>query len=81
MEFAATIARVHRALEQLDTDCAMEDVVTLCPGLTWNQAFLAIDSLSRAGQIRVTLADGRTYKVQAHHAVMDATVPAPATPA
>ena len=69
MALAAIIARVHRALDQLGTDCSMEEVVNLCPELTWNQVFLAIDDLSRAGQIRVTLAGDRTYRVQAQHAV------------
>jgi hypothetical protein len=65
MVLAAIIVRVHRALEQLGTDCSMAEVVTLCPELTWNQVFLAIDDLSRAGQVRVTLDGDRTYRVQA----------------
>lgn len=80
MVFAAIIVRVHRALEQLGTDCSMEEVVTLCPELTWNQAFLAIDYLSRSGQLRVTPAGDRTYRVQTYHAVPGATVPASAAP-
>ena len=43
----------------------MEEVVALCPELTWNQVFLAIDYLSRTGQICVTVDPGRTYRVQA----------------
>ena len=69
MVFAGIIVRVHHALEQLGTDCSMEELVTLCPELTWNQVFLAIDYLSRAGEIRVTLDGDRTYRVQAQHAV------------
>jgi len=69
MVFAAIIVRVHHALEQLGTDCSMEELVTLCPELTWNQVFLAIDYLSRAGEIRVTLDGDRTYRVQAQYAV------------
>lgn len=61
MVFAAIIVRVHRALEQLGTDCSMEELVDLCPELTWNQVFLAIDYLSRDGQIHVTLDGDRTY--------------------
>jgi hypothetical protein len=45
----------------------MEEVVGLCPELTWNQVFLAIDYLSRTGQICVTIDPGRTYRVQASH--------------
>jgi len=72
--------RVHRALEQLGTDCSMEELVNLCPELTWNQAFLAIDYLSRAGQIRVTLDGDRTYRVQAQHAVPVAASPTAQAP-
>ena len=80
MVFAAIIVRVHRALEQLGTDCSMEEVVNLCPELTWNQAFLAIDYLSRAGQVRVTLDGDRTYRVQAHRAVPVSASPAVSAP-
>lgn len=80
MTLAAIIVRVHGALEQLGTDCSMEEVVTLCPELTWNQVFLAIDNLSRSGQIRVMLAGDRTYRVQAYHAVTGATVTASPAP-
>ena len=69
MVFAAIIVRVHRALEQRGTDCSMEELLTLCPELTWNQVFLAIDYLSRNGQICVTLDGDRTYRVQARRAV------------
>ena len=80
MVFPAIIVRVHHALEQLGTDCSMEVLVTLCPELTWNQVFLAIDYLSRNGQIHVILDGDRTYRVQAHHAdtfSASSAVPAP----
>lgn len=80
MVLAAIIVRVHRALEQLGTDCSMEEVMTLCPELTWNQVFIAIDYLSRAGQVRVTLDGDRTYRVQAQHAVPVAASYAGPTP-
>ncbi|MCP9451158.1 MAG: hypothetical protein NNA23_00585 [Nitrospira sp.] len=66
-----TIARVRLALEQLGTDCAIEEVVGLCPDLTWNQVFLAIDYLSRTGQVRISLDQHRTYRVQATPAPED----------
>lgn len=75
MVLAAIIVRVHRALEELDTECSMEEVMTLCPELTWDQAFIAIDYLSRAGQVRVTVDGDRTYRVQAQHAVPAVPVP------
>jgi len=80
MIFAAIIVRVHRALEQLGSDCSTEELVDLCPELTWNQAFLAIDYLSRSGQIHVTLDGDSTYRVQAQHAVPVAASPAGPAP-
>jgi hypothetical protein len=80
MVLAAIIVRVHRVLEQVGTDCSMEEVMTLCPELTWNHVFLAIDYLSRAGQVRVTLDGDRTYRVQAQHAVPITASPAGPTP-
>jgi hypothetical protein len=53
--FEMIIVQVRSALEQLSFDCSMEELVTLCPELTWEQVFLAIGYLSRAGQIRVIL--------------------------
>ena len=63
------IYRVRGALENLGTDCPMEDVVGLCPELTWNQVPLAIDYLCMSGQVRVLLDPGRTSRVQALHGV------------
>lgn len=68
MKVEATIRQVYDALEQLGTDCPLEEVVALCPHLTWNEVFLAVDYLSRSGEIRITVDDGRTYRVQAVHA-------------
>ena len=68
MGIPAIFDRVQGALENLGAECPMEEVVGLCPELTWNQVFLAIDYLSRTGKIRVTLDPGRTYRVQAFHA-------------
>lgn len=59
-----TIDRVRTTLEQLGKDCPLEEVGNLCPDMTWNQVFLAIDYLSRAGQVRVTLESGRVYWVR-----------------
>jgi hypothetical protein len=65
MNTEAIAVRVREALENLGTDYPMEDVVRLCPGLTWNQVFLAIDHLSRTGLIHVTLDSTRNYRVRA----------------
>ncbi len=56
--------RIRTTLEQLGTECPLEEVVDLCPEVTWNQVFLAIDHLSRKGQVRVRLDAARTYWVQ-----------------
>jgi hypothetical protein len=70
MVVSAMISRVYDALEQLGTDCPMEEVVGLCPELTWNQVFLAIDYLSRTGEVRVTLDSQGIYRVKASRAVV-----------
>ncbi|MDP3089617.1 MAG: hypothetical protein Q8N04_02995 [Nitrospira sp.] len=68
MRIETMIQQVYDALEQRGTDCPLEEVGALCPHLSWNEVFLAVDYLSRSGQIRMTLDDGRTYRVQAIHA-------------
>src|SRR5262249_11819565 len=63
--------RVRMALEQQSTACLMEEIVGLCPDLTWNQVFLAIDHLSRKGEVSVTLDVGRTYRIQIYRPIAD----------
>ena len=58
------IDRVKTTLEQVGTDCPLDEMMDLCPDLTWNQMFLAIDDLSRRGEVRVTMDADRTYRVQ-----------------
>ncbi len=66
------IDQVRTVLQQQTTGCAMEEVVGLCPDLTWNQVFLAIDHLSRQGEVRVTLDAGRAYRIQTYRSAADA---------
>lgn len=66
MQVSAIIERVHQALEAFGARCSMEEVVGLCPDLTWNQVYLAIDYLNKTGKVRVTLDPDRTYSVQAY---------------
>lgn len=40
---------MQSALEQLGTECSIEEVMVLCPELTCNQVCIVIDYLSRAG--------------------------------
>ena len=51
----------------------MEEVVGLCPDLTWNQVYLAIDFLNKAGKISVTPDPDRTYVVQVRSSVVEAS--------
>ena len=48
----------------------MEVVVGLCPELAWNQVFLAIDYLSRTGEVCVTLDSKGIDRVRASRAVI-----------
>jgi hypothetical protein len=71
MQVSAIIECVHRALEEFGGDCSMEEVVGLCPDLTWNQVYLAVDYLSKTGRVRVTLDPNRTYIVQIYPLVSE----------
>lgn len=70
----AHINQVRDRLEQRGTACQMEEVMELCPGLTWNQVFLAIDHLSRTGQVRMARGAGKTYTVQAYRPAVGTTL-------
>jgi len=59
--------QIQTALEQLGTECPLEEVMSLCPDITWNQVFLAIDHLSRTGQVRIRLDADRAYWVQSYY--------------
>lgn len=49
------VCRVHA--------CDLEDVTRECPNLTWNQVFLAVDRLSRSGEIMLVHKRRGTYVV------------------
>jgi hypothetical protein len=66
MVMPAQSGRILMQLEQLGTECPLEEVVDLCPDVTWNQVFLAIDHLSRTGHVRVRLDPSKTYWVQSN---------------
>ncbi len=61
------VDRVRTTLEHLGAHSSLDEVMDLCPELTWNQVFLAIDHLSRTGTVRVTVGADRTYRVQTVH--------------
>jgi hypothetical protein len=73
MQVSAIIDRVYGALEQFGTTCSMEEVVGLCPDLTWNQVYLAIDYLSKTGKVSVTLDPDRTYTVGVYSSATEAS--------
>ncbi len=41
----------------------LDDLATLCPEFTWNQVFLEVDRLSRAGHLRLALIGPGRYAV------------------
>ena len=56
----------HTAVEDqvIDIVCkALEDVTQQCTNLTWNQVFLAVDRLSRRGEIMLVPMGLGTYCV------------------
>ena len=44
--------------------CLLDDLVSACPGLTWNQVFFAVDRLSRIGQVQLVRAGVGQYAVR-----------------
>jgi hypothetical protein len=59
------INRVLSALQQQGMRCQLDEVAGFCPDLTDDQVFLAIDYLTRTGQVCLTLDASRTYWVRA----------------
>jgi hypothetical protein len=49
---------VHRARA-----CDLEAITRHCPNLTWNQVFLAVDRLSRRGELRLVSRGRGLYTV------------------
>ena len=47
--------------------CDLEEVTHQCPDLTWNQVFLAVDRMSRRGEIRLVPSGRGTYTVAFPH--------------
>ncbi len=59
------IERVLTALRERGTRCSLESVEGLCSDLTTDQVFLAVDYLTRSGQVCLTMDASRNYWVQA----------------
>ena len=45
--------------------CSLDELVTICLDLTWNQIFLEVDRLSRGGFVRLALVGPGRYAVEA----------------
>jgi hypothetical protein len=41
--------------------CDLEEITRQCTDLTWNQVFLAVDRLSRNGEVKLTSSGRGTY--------------------
>lgn len=64
MTITAANDRIFTTLKQLGAECPLEEVMDLCPDITWNQAFLAIDQLSRTGHVLVRVDSDRVYWIR-----------------
>ena len=47
------VETVQRVLQLHGRECLIEELMDLCPELTWNQVFLLVDELSRQALIRL----------------------------
>lgn len=59
-------ARIHdRILEAVRwyPGCSLDELTAVCPDLTWNQVFLAVDEMSRSRRLRIILNGGGIYTV------------------
>jgi hypothetical protein len=43
--------------------CDLDEITRYCPTLTWNQVFLAVDGLSRSGELRLVSQGRGLYTV------------------
>ncbi len=46
------------------TSCLFEQIVTVCPGLTWYQIFYEVDRMSREGQVHLSQEKPGVYRVR-----------------
>lgn len=50
-------------LVEQNPDCDLEELVARCPQTTWNQVFLALDTLSRLGEVTLRQQGVGRYKI------------------
>ncbi|MBI3604257.1 MAG: hypothetical protein HY205_07400 [Nitrospirae bacterium] len=60
------------ALLEADKSQTFEQVAMLLPDVSWSQVFLAIDRLSRSGQVVLRKISGRDYRVSLNRTRPDA---------
>ncbi len=62
------VENVHRVLHLHGRECLIEELIALCPELTWGQVVLAVNHLSHTGQIQLKRdrARGCTVKALPH---------------
>lgn len=62
---AQSAAPADLIVESIDhhPGCCLNDLVTFCPELTWNQIFFEVDRLSRSGFLKLALAEHGRYTI------------------
>jgi hypothetical protein len=65
---ARTVTRAEVILEVLAvaeaSSCSFEQLMTICPGLTWNQIFLEVDRLNRDSRLHLSLDKPGVYRIR-----------------
>lgn len=63
MVIAQDLGEVILGMVKQSQECDMEELTSHCPQATWNQVFLTLDNLSRAGQVTLRQQGSGRYKV------------------
>lgn len=64
MNMAAISDDVRMRLEANGPECRVDEIVELCPDLTWSQVFLALDYLNRTGRVQLMIDRAWRYRVK-----------------
>jgi hypothetical protein len=46
--------------------CSFEQLMSACPGLSWNQIFLEVDRLSRDSRVQLSHEKSGVYRIRLH---------------
>ncbi len=63
MNMVEATDRVRSILVEQESECTLNEVLRLCPELSWYQVILAVDYLNRSGEILVLVDEARGCKV------------------